>query len=57
MKFAITFGFKDERGYDSEDIIILWADDEQHARRQAKLFLRTTHTIKNVQVANPALFN
>ncbi len=49
MKFAITIGFKDERGYMSEDIIELWADDEKQARQRAKMFLRTTHTIKDVK--------
>lgn len=49
MKFAITFNFKDERGYMSEDIIVIWADDEKQARQRAKMFLRTTHKITDVK--------
>lgn len=55
MKFAITIGFKDDRGYDSEDIIVIWAEDEKDARKRAKMFVRTTHKIVDVKEASENL--
>lgn len=55
MKFAITINFKDERGNRSEDIMIIWADDEKQARQRAKMFLRTTHKITDVKEASESL--
>lgn len=55
MKFAITVSFKDERGYISEDIIVIWADDKQDAAKRAKMFLRTTNKIVNIQEASENL--
>ncbi len=57
MKYAITVSYKDERGYQSEDIIVIWADDEKEARKRAKMFLRTTHAITDVKPAVKELFN